>query len=79
VALLISAETIIWVKSRILMRRPLIFKKTDLTRALKGVLAAGMEIGRIEISKEGVIVMVTGKPEEPPDASAEENEWDSVP
>jgi hypothetical protein len=40
------------------MRRPLIFKKTDLTRALKGVREAGMEIGRIEISKEGVIVMV---------------------
>jgi hypothetical protein len=36
----------------------LIFKKTDLTRALKGVREAGMEIGRIEISKEGVIVMV---------------------
>lgn len=60
------------------MRRPLIFKKTDLTRALKGVRAAGMEIGRIEINKEGVIVMVPGKPEEPTTASAEANEWDSV-
>jgi hypothetical protein len=60
------------------MRRPLIFKKTDLTRALKGVRAAGMEIGRIEINKEGVIVMVPGKPEEPTNASAEANEWDSV-
>ena len=61
------------------MRRPLIFKKTDLTRALKGVLAAGLEIGRVEISKEGVIVMAPGKPEEPTDVSAEENEWDGVP
>ena len=60
------------------MRRPLIFKKTDLTRALKGVLAAGLEIGRVEISKEGVIVMVPGKPEERTDASGDINEWDNV-
>ena len=60
------------------MRRPLIFKKTDITRALKGVRAAGMEIRRIEINKEGVIVMVPCNPEEPADASTEANEWDSV-
>ena len=59
-------------------RRVCLFRQTDLTRALKGVRAAGMEIGRIEISKEGVIVMVPGTPEEPTDASAEVNEWDSV-
>jgi hypothetical protein len=51
-------------------RRPCVFKQTDLTRALKGARAAGMEIARIEIEKDGRIVVVpgeiaviTGKPE----------------
>lgn len=56
-----------------------LFRQTDLKRALKGARAAGMEIARVEINKDGVIVMVPGKPEEPTDASAEENEWDGVP
>jgi hypothetical protein len=37
------------------------FKQTDITRALKGALAAGMEVARIEIV-EGKIVVVPGKP-----------------
>jgi hypothetical protein len=63
---------------RVVPRQPCIFRQTDLTRALKGVRAAGMEIGRIEIRKDGVIVMVLGTPEETWDASVEANEWDSV-
>jgi hypothetical protein len=61
------------------MRRPSIFKKTDLTRALKGVREAGMEIARVEINKAGLIVVVPSKPEEPADERSETNEWDSVP
>ena len=59
-------------------RRVCLFRQTDLKRALKGARAAGMEIARVEINKEGVIVMVPSKPEEPADASEEVNEWDSV-
>jgi hypothetical protein len=44
-------------------RRPCIFKQTDLTRALKGALAAGMEIARFEIKSDGRIVVVPGRPE----------------
>ena len=43
------------------MRRPSIFKKTDVTRAAKAVLAAGLEIARIEIGTDGAIVVVPGK------------------
>jgi hypothetical protein len=39
------------------MRRPSIFKKTDVTRATKALLAAGVEIARVEI--EPVIGKIT--------------------
>jgi hypothetical protein len=38
-----------------LMRRPCTFKKTDVTRAAKAVLAAGIDIAHVEIEP------VTGK------------------
>jgi hypothetical protein len=60
------------------VRRPSIFKKTDVTRATSAVRAAGLEIARVEITKDGVIVVVPGKPEEPAGAGAESNEWDGT-
>lgn len=45
------------------MRRPCLFKERDVTRAAKAVLAAGLEIARLEIAKDGAIVVVPGKPE----------------
>lgn len=60
------------------MRRPSIFKKTDVTRATNAVRAAGLEIARVEINKEGVIVVVPRYPLEQPSGEAEANEWDSV-
>jgi len=44
-----------WINWTILMRRASIFKKTDVTRAAKAVLAAGMQIARVDIEP------VTGK------------------
>ena len=46
------------------MRRPSSFKKTDLTRAARAVLAAGLDIARVEIKKDGAIVVFPGKPTE---------------
>jgi hypothetical protein len=40
-------------------RAPCTFRQTDLTRAVKAVVAAGVEITRIEIDKTGKIVIVT--------------------
>ena len=58
------------------MRRPLIFRKTDVTRATRAVLAAGLEIARVEIARDGGIVVVPGTPEE---ARGERlNPWDEV-
>jgi len=60
------------------MRRPAMFKKTDITRAARGVLAAGLDVARVEINKDGVIVVVPGKPEEPASSEASLQEWEIV-
>jgi hypothetical protein len=62
-----------------LSRRPCIFRQTDLTRALKGALAAGVEIERFEIGKDGKIVVIAEKPPESRcDGEEECNEWDGA-
>lgn len=58
------------------MRRPSKFRKTDVTRAAKAVLAAGLEIARVEVAQDGSISVVAGKPSGAEDANAERNEWD---
>jgi hypothetical protein len=59
------------------MRRPSLFKKRDVTRATNGVLDAGLEVARVEITKDGVIVVVPGKPSELP-PKGQTNEWDEI-
>ena len=39
-------------------RRACLFKKTDVTRAIDATRAAGVQIGRVEIDKEGNITIV---------------------
>ena len=47
------------------MRRSSIFKKTDVTRATRAVLAAGLEVRRVEINpRDGKITVVPAKPGE---------------
>jgi len=38
------------------------FRKRDLQLAVETTRAAGLEIGRVEIDRDGKIVVVTGKP-----------------
>lgn len=56
-------------------RGPLTFRQQDLVRALKGAKAAGIEVARVEIEKDGKIVIVAGEVE--PLASGR-NEWDEI-
>ena len=49
-------------------RGPLTFRQRDLVRALKGTKAAGLEVTKVEIDKDGKIVVIIGKPDEPHDA-----------
>ena len=42
-------------------RGPATFRQRDLTAAVKAMRAAGCEVARVEIGKDGKIVVVTGK------------------
>jgi hypothetical protein len=44
-------------------RGSLPFRQRDLVRALKGTKAAGLEVAKIEIDKNGKIVVIIGKPD----------------
>ena len=41
------------------------FRQQDVTRAVRAAVAAGIEVQRIEIDKDGKIIVVTGKPLDP--------------
>jgi hypothetical protein len=47
------------------MRGPCLFKKSDVTKAAKGVLDAGLSVARIEVDHNGSITIVPGRPAEP--------------
>jgi hypothetical protein len=53
-------------------RGPLTFKETDLVRAIKSAVKAGLHVVGFEITKAGSIVVHAGKP-------AEEKETDDNP
>jgi hypothetical protein len=59
-------------------RGPRIFKQTDVTRAVKAVVAAGVEVARVEVEKDGRIVVIAGKPESNRGESRGGNEWDRL-
>ena len=44
-------------------RGTLTFRQRDLARALKGTKAAGLEVSKIEIDKDGKIVLTIGRPD----------------
>lgn len=54
------------------------FRQQDVTRALRGAAAAGVNIARVEIDKAGKIVIVTGTAPDARGDGKEGNEWDSV-
>ena len=55
------------------------FKQSDVTKALKAFVKAGIAVGRVEIDKDGKIVIVTGQPEDAANREKpEKNEWNGV-
>jgi hypothetical protein len=55
-------------------RAPAIFRQQDVTRAFRGAQAAGVRVARVEIDRDGKIVIVTADELE----RREENSWDRV-
>jgi hypothetical protein len=59
-------------------RGPQTFRQRDLTAAVKGAIAAGCAVARVEVDKDGrIVVIVIGK-EQLPEKSAGANEWDDL-
>jgi hypothetical protein len=59
-------------------RGPRTFRQGDLTRVVKAVRAAGVEVARVEVDKAGRIVVVTAKEGENQPPEGEANEWDRI-
>ena len=53
-------------------------RQTDVTRAVKGVAAAGVHIARVEIDTAGRIVIIAAEATEQSGETTEANEWDRV-
>jgi hypothetical protein len=58
------------------MRGPAAFKKTHVTRGLRAVLAAGLNVARVDINRDGCIAIFPGTPVEGGDEAS--NPWDEV-
>ena len=56
-------------------RGPLPFRQTDVARAIKGAVAGGLTVQRVEVDKAGKIIVVVGEAGKDV-AASENNEWD---
>jgi hypothetical protein len=58
-------------------RGPCTFRQRDVTAAIKAAVAGGLQIGRVEVARDGRIVLISDK-QEPTVDKGEANEWDRV-
>jgi hypothetical protein len=62
----------------IMARAPSTFRQQDVTRAVKAVIAAGLNVAGVKVSAQGDIEVLTNdaKVQDPPTQG--ENEWDRL-
>jgi hypothetical protein len=54
------------------------FRQSDVFKAIKAAVRAGLPVARVELSSDGRIIVIAGKPEQEQNSGTEVNEWDSV-
>jgi hypothetical protein len=54
------------------------FRQRDLTAAVKAMRTAGLEVSRVEIGRDGKIVVIVAGRLTASDQHAEINEWDQI-
>jgi len=59
-------------------RRPSAFRQSDLTRAVKAVIAAGLHVVGVKVTAYGDIEVVTGDERAQDSPPQGENEWDCL-
>jgi hypothetical protein len=64
-------------ETSLMARAPSTFRQQDVTRAVKAVAAAGVDIGRVEIDKAGKITIIAATATETEEGK-EANEWDAI-
>lgn|GEM_PF-670982 len=74
---LYSAPAFLFTETWMSKRSPLAFKQTDLRRAIRASQKAGLSIARVEIDRDGKIVVVIGKQTDEKGVS-NANPWDEV-
>ena len=55
--------------------RAQVFRQTDVAKAIRATVSTGLSVQRVEIDRDGRIVVVIGKPDVD---AANDNEWDLV-
>jgi hypothetical protein len=59
-------------------RGPQTFRQRDLCAALKAVVAAGREVARVELDKNGRIIVILASGKEHVAEKSGNNEWDDL-
>jgi hypothetical protein len=54
------------------------FRQGNVTKAVKGAVKAGIAVGRVEVTKDGTIVIIPATSENTAEREPEKNEWDEV-
>jgi hypothetical protein len=57
-------------------RGPQSFRQTDVTKAIRAAMQAGLPVARVEVSRDGRIIVIAGKPEQAQNSKAEETSAD---
>jgi len=59
-------------------RHPCQVRQSDVTKAVKGALAAGITVERVEVQADGRITIITVRQDQQAPTTSGKNEWDDL-